>query len=92
MRRTPDEFSKAHAPGAVNIPAFSLPGPTPLKDEFLAALQGKFPDKSHKMVIACASGRRSKPCGSWVQEAGYSNAVENATGWGGWTAANLPVE
>jgi len=35
----------SQAPGAVNIPAFSLPGPTPLKDSFMADFTKQFPDK-----------------------------------------------
>lgn len=84
MSRTPDEFVKAHAPGAVNIPSFSLPGPTPLQSKFMEELAASFPDKSKKFVVACATGRRSKPTMTWMIEAGYTNLVENSTGWGGW--------
>lgn len=90
--RTPEEFAKAHAPGAVNIASFSLPGPTPLQSEFLEKLAATFPEKATKLVVACASGRRSKPTMAWMLEAGYTNLVENSTGWGGWVEANLPVE
>ena len=82
--RTPEEFAKAHAPGAVNIASFSLPGPTPLQSEFLEKLAATFPEKATKLVVACASGRRSKPTMAWMLEAGYTNLVENSTGWGGW--------
>jgi rhodanese-related sulfurtransferase len=90
--RTPQEFASAHYPGAINIPAFSLPGPTPLQAEFLEKVAAAFPAKDTKMVVACASGRRSKVAMAWMVEQGYANAVENATGWGGWMEANLPAE
>ena len=82
--RTSDEFAKGHFGGALNIPAFSLPGPTPLQEEFLAGLSAAVPEKDKKMVVGCASGRRSGACMAWVVAAGYTNAVDMAGGWGAW--------
>jgi rhodanese-related sulfurtransferase len=52
--------------------------------QFLEKVAAAFPAKDTKMVVACASGRRSKVAMAWMVEQGYTNAVENATGWGGW--------
>eukprot|EP00277_Geminigera_cryophila_P000651 CAMPEP_0179424120 /NCGR_PEP_ID=MMETSP0799-20121207/11400_1 /TAXON_ID=46947 /ORGANISM="Geminigera cryophila, Strain CCMP2564" /LENGTH=116 /DNA_ID=CAMNT_0021198513 /DNA_START=200 /DNA_END=550 /DNA_ORIENTATION=+ len=90
--RTPDEFAGAHSPGAVNIPAFALPGLTPLQDEFLAKITATYPDKTQKMILACASGRRSALAVPWLLAAGYPTVVDMAKGWGGWMEAALPVD
>ena len=42
-------------------------------------------------MVGCASGRRSKACMPWILEAGYTNVVENNTGWGGWGVPGLPA-
>ena len=42
-------------------------------------------------MVGCASGRRSKACMPWILEAGYTNVVENNTGWGGWCVPGLPA-
>ena len=82
--RTQGEFEKEHYISAVNIPAFSLPGPTPLQAEFLAGLAAAVPEKDKKMVVACASGKRSGMCMPWIVAAGYTNAVDMEGGWGAW--------
>ena len=67
--RSPEEFSKSHIEGAINIPHTDIDG--------LAAALGE--DKSRNAVLYCGSGRRAGIAMENLAEMGYTN-LHNASG------------
>uniref|UniRef100_A0A6T8KDW4 Rhodanese domain-containing protein n=1 Tax=Hemiselmis andersenii TaxID=464988 RepID=A0A6T8KDW4_HEMAN len=93
--RTPGEYETASVPDSVLIPAFekSATGMSPVEATFKEEFQKMFPDKDSKLVISCASGKRSNVACGWLTELGYSNLVEVQGGFGGWSAnKDLPSQ
>eukprot|EP00284_Hemiselmis_tepida_P018645 CAMPEP_0174930432 /NCGR_PEP_ID=MMETSP1355-20121228/31160_1 /TAXON_ID=464990 /ORGANISM="Hemiselmis tepida, Strain CCMP443" /LENGTH=162 /DNA_ID=CAMNT_0016176725 /DNA_START=12 /DNA_END=496 /DNA_ORIENTATION=- len=82
--RTPGEYASGSVPGSVLIPAFekSLTGMSPAPEAFKQEFQKQFPDKSAKLLISCASGKRSTVACGWLTDLGYSDIVEVAGGFG----------
>jgi phage shock protein E len=72
--RSPSEFASGHLDNAINIPVDELDGRLAELD---AALGG---DRSKKIAVYCASGRRSDSARTLLQQAGFS-AVTNAGGY-----------
>ena len=50
------------------------------------------PHNKKKQQQACQSGRRSTAACAALAGENYGNLVDSTGGWGGWTAAGLPVE
>jgi phage shock protein E len=73
--RSPSEYASGHLDKAINIPVDELDGRLAELD---AALGG---DRSKKIAVYCASGRRSDSARALLQQAGFS-AVTNAGGYG----------
>jgi phage shock protein E len=72
--RTPGEFAGGHLERAVNIPIDELDGRL---GEIDRALEG---DRTKKLVVYCASGRRSGIAKDLLEKKGYG-AVTNAGGY-----------
>ena len=64
--RRPDEYAKAHIPGAINVP----------NEEIGTAEIAELPDKSQMILVYCRSGRRSKEASEKLVKLGYTNIVE----------------
>lgn len=64
--RTPEEFSDAHIPGAINIPNETIG-----KSEI-----SRLPRKDQLILVYCRSGRRSKEAAEKLVSLGYTNIVE----------------
>lgn len=78
--REPHEFAAGHIPGAINIPLSRF---QPSK---LPAAPGK------KLVLNCQGGKRSALALDRCGVAQGAVDTHLAGGFGGWQAANLPVE
>jgi rhodanese-related sulfurtransferase len=102
--RSPGEYEAGHPAESYNVPV-AMPGaggmaPNP---EFLTVMQACFP-KDAKLVIGCQAGGRSQRAAGMLQQAGYTNIVDQRAGWGGardafgrvgeagWQAEGLPAE
>jgi rhodanese-related sulfurtransferase len=85
--RTPEEFAAGHPEGAYNVPI----GP-----EMLPAIEALFPERDAKLVVGCQAGGRSLRAATALEQAGYTNIIDQRAGWGGsgtepgWSAAGLP--
>ncbi len=79
--RTPDEFSKGHIEGAINIDY--------LADGFDAKIEEL--DKTTPYVMHCASGGRSGKSLSKFEASGFEKIYHLKAGFSGWEAGGLPV-
>ena len=64
--RRPDEYTKGHIPGAINVP----------NEEIGTAEIAELPEKSQLILVYCRSGRRSKEASEKLAKLGYTNIVE----------------
>ena len=79
--REPEEFSEAHAQGAVNVPLSQLP-------ERVHEI-----DPERDIYIICHSGGRSAQAVEHVEQSlGWDNAYNVAGGTVAWIEANLPAQ
>jgi glyoxylase-like metal-dependent hydrolase (beta-lactamase superfamily II)/rhodanese-related sulfurtransferase len=78
--REPQEYERAHLPGAISIPQADLA-------LFLDQLE-----KSKPYLIACAGGVRSLRAAHYLSWAGYADIVSLDGGTEGWANAGLPLE
>ncbi len=80
--RTPQEYNKAHLPGAINI----------------NVADANFPDmiqrlsKSEHILVYCRSGRRSAIAVKIMEELGFFNILHMNDGWIGWENEKLPID
>ncbi len=102
--RTPGEFSAGHPAGAVNVPWLinTESGRAPNPD-FLASMRERF-DLSAKLVVGCATGRRSLRAAEELLASGFRVVVDQRAGYDGsrgdfgellepgWGQSGLPVE
>ena len=80
--REPDASANSHIPGAHRIPLESLAASLPQ----LAA------DRGRTIVVYCGSGAGRGPrATALLNNAGFSKAVNMASGFEGWRAAGLPT-
>jgi rhodanese-related sulfurtransferase len=101
--RSTGEFDQGHPTGSFNVPV-AQPGPGGMAPnaDFLAVMQANFP-KDAKLVVACLAGGRSQRACAMLEQAGFTNLVDQRAGFGGakdpfgrvvepgWQAAGLPV-
>ncbi|MEH3087050.1 MAG: rhodanese-like domain-containing protein [Xylophilus ampelinus] len=77
----PDEYARAHAVGARNVP--------------LGELESRLPqvvkNKALPVVMVCASGARAAKAAAAAKKLGYQQAQAMAGGLKAWKDANLPV-
>ena len=90
--RSPEEFAKGHAAGAVNVPLKLIQGKEMvLNPEFDAQLAQALPDSSAKVVCTCFGGGRGGTAAERLAAAGFSDVSNVVSGMGGWCKAGLPV-
>lgn len=102
--RSEPEFSAGHPKGAVNVPLLHMgPGGMTPNPEFMSVMTTSFP-KDAKLVVGCRSGGRSLKAAEMLQEAGFSDVIDQRAGFEGargpfgnmteqgWAPAGLPVE
>ncbi len=80
--RTPEEFARAHVPGAINIPYDTLAA---RKDELTDA-------KNKDVVLYCRTGRRSKIAANTLEASGFDRLLQLEGNIQGWADAKLPVD
>ncbi|MCF0245439.1 MAG: rhodanese-like domain-containing protein [Ileibacterium sp.] len=72
--RTPEEYSRGHIPGAINIPNETITNIPPKQ----------LPDKNAEILSYCQSGMRSEQAVTKLKSMGYAN-VKNIGGIMNWT-------
>jgi rhodanese-related sulfurtransferase len=101
--RSVPEYEAGHPAGAYNVPFMhaSPQGMQPNPD-FVQVMEKNFP-KDAKLVLGCMSGNRSLRAMAVLQQAGFTDMVDQRAGWGGtkdafgrvvepgWLAAGLPT-
>jgi rhodanese-related sulfurtransferase len=94
--RSIPEFEQGHPTGAFNVPLNHMGpagmGPNP---EFMAVMEKAFP-RDAKLVLGCQGGGRSLRAAGILEQAGYTNVVDQRAGFQGhaepgWRPAGLPV-
>lgn len=70
--RSPAEFAMGHVEGALNVPVEAI---APQNLTALDALN----DKSHTLVLYCASGMRSAYARTALMQLGYSHVINGGT-------------
>ena len=80
--RTPEEFSRNHIPGAINI-----------ANETIGSEEiPELPDKHQLILVYCRSGNRSKQASEKLVAMGYTNIVEfgGINDWPGEVVSEIP--
>jgi molybdopterin/thiamine biosynthesis adenylyltransferase/rhodanese-related sulfurtransferase len=72
--RPVDEWDEGHIPGAVHAPRNNLE----------SRIEALVPDKEREIVVYCGSGTRSVFATRTLQELGYENVANLATGFADW--------
>lgn len=81
--RSPEEFARMHATGAVNIPL----------DELTGAKGTKLPHEDTAICVICQSGSRSAQAAVKLGRVlGFTNVTNVEGGTSAWAAADLPVQ
>jgi rhodanese-related sulfurtransferase len=102
--RSQAEYAGGHPAGADNVPLMlSGPGGMQPNPDFLKVMQALYP-KDARLLIGCASGKRSIAAAHKLLELGYADVVEMRPGYAGlrdpfgrvtepgWAANGLPTE
>ena len=99
--RTETEFRLGHPRGALNVPIQRVMG-SPANPDFVPVMQRAFAI-DQGLVVACATGVRSRTASEALRRAGFVNVVEMRAGFdgrrgpfgnlleAGWRASGLPV-
>ena len=100
--RSVQEFAAGHPAGAYNVPLLHMgaAGMTPNPD-FLSVAQKAFP-RDARIVVGCKAGGRSAKAAALLEEAGFTNVVDQRNGFEGtplptggvepgWRPRGLPV-
>lgn len=88
--REPDEYSKGHIPGAINIPRGTLEGAAdPSYKHRVPALCDA---RDREILLYCQSGGRSAMAAATLQEMGFTRVRSLAGGWEVWEGDDLPIE
>jgi molybdopterin/thiamine biosynthesis adenylyltransferase/rhodanese-related sulfurtransferase len=80
--RERNEWNQGHIPGAVLLPM----------GELEARIAEVAPDRSHPVILYCASGNRSARAARTLEELGYEDAVSVAGGFREWAELGYPSE
>lgn len=72
--RSPEEFAEGRPAGAVNVNVAD--------GNFVDQMIDRFP-KDTKIILGCRSGNRSMRALRMLQEAGFTNLLEQRAGWDG---------
>ncbi|HUG55016.1 MAG TPA: rhodanese-like domain-containing protein [Vicinamibacteria bacterium] len=81
--RSVPEFEAGHPEGAYNIPLMNmgLAGMTPNPD-FLAVVEKSFP-RDARLVVGCKAGGRSAKAAAILEQAGFTDVVDQRNGFDG---------
>jgi rhodanese-related sulfurtransferase len=86
--RSVPEFAAGHPTGAYNIPLLDM-GPAGMSPNpnFLAVAEKSFP-RDARLVVGCKAGGRSAKAAALLEQAGFTNLVDQRAGYDG---APLPT-
>lgn len=79
--RTPDEFTRAHIQGSINVPL----------DMVECDIRALIPDMTTKVYVYCLSGSRSAHAVDRMIRLGYTNVYDMQHGLLGWRAKYFPL-
>jgi rhodanese-related sulfurtransferase len=81
--RSVPEFEAGHPTGAYNVPIMNmgLAGMAPNPD-FLAVVEKSFP-RDARLVVGCKAGGRSARAAAVLEQAGFTNVVDQRNGYEG---------
>jgi molybdopterin/thiamine biosynthesis adenylyltransferase/rhodanese-related sulfurtransferase len=79
--REPDEWDEGHIPGAIYTGRGRLE----------QRIEGLVPDKSRPLVVYCSAGNRSAFSVKVLEELGYLNVVNLATGFSDWKRSGYQI-
>jgi rhodanese-related sulfurtransferase len=102
--RSVGEFDAGHPTGSYNVP-LKQPGPGGMapNPDFLAVMRANFPADA-KLVVGCMAGGRSAAACTMLEQAGYTQLVDQRAGYDGakdafgrvtepgWSRASLPTQ
>jgi rhodanese-related sulfurtransferase len=94
--RSIPEFDSGHPEGAYNVPINHMgPAGMTANAEFVAVMEKAF-GKDAKIIVACRGGGRSLRAAGVLEQAGFTNVVDQRAGFEGhaepgWRPAGLPV-
>jgi len=101
--RSVGEYNQGHPEKSFNVPLLNMgPGGMSPNPDFLAVMKKKFPLDA-KLVVGCAAGGRSAKACSALEQAGFTQLVDQRAGYEGakdsfgaitepgWSRAGLPV-
>ena len=81
--RTVEEFAAGHPTGAYNVPLLHMgPGGMTPNPEFVAVVEKAFPREA-RLVVGCKAGGRSAKAAAALEQAGYTNVVDQRNGFEG---------
>lgn len=78
--RTPEEFTKGHINGSINVPL----------DKLRNAVERTVADKNKKIYVYCFSGSRSAQAVAAMVQLGYKNVFDMKSGMLAWRANKYP--
>jgi molybdopterin/thiamine biosynthesis adenylyltransferase/rhodanese-related sulfurtransferase len=80
--REQDEWDEGHIPGAIHVPRGFLE----------SRVETAVPDRSHPIVVYCASGNRSAFAAKTLEELGYEDVTSLAGGFVDWKRNGFPTQ
>jgi rhodanese-related sulfurtransferase len=81
--RSVPEFAAGHPTGAYNIPLLNMgPGGMAPNPDFLAVAAKSFP-RDARLVVGCKAGGRSAKAAAALEQAGFTNVVDQKNGYEG---------
>jgi rhodanese-related sulfurtransferase len=81
--RSVPEFAAGHPTGAYNIPLLNMgPGGMAPNPDFLAVAAKSFP-RDARLVVGCKAGGRSAKAAAALEQAGFTNLVDQRNGYEG---------
>lgn len=102
--RSEPEFTEGHPEGAVNVPLMHMEaGAMKPNHDFLRVMEANFA-KNAPLVLGCKGGGRSLRAARELLAAGFTNVLDQRSGWvgahdafgqvtePGWSRAGLPTE
>jgi len=102
--RTPEEFAEGHPAGAYNVPAFFREAGGLVPNPELLEVARRLAPPERRLILSCASGRRSQRAAELLEGAGYQQLINLRAGFSGqvdpesgmtleqgWAGQGLPV-
>ncbi|CAK0782543.1 hypothetical protein CVIRNUC_005761 [Coccomyxa viridis] len=90
--RTPEEFSREHVSGSINVPWILNLTTRQVNPCFVEEAKKALPGADAHVIVSCQVGRRGAMATKALQDADFTNAVNLAGGLQAWTMAGLPTD